>query len=240
MKWGLKGGISIYADSGPPRYVLWCCGGICHELLTFIQIGCGHTVICFISRILISTRGKYSRPNFCQGVVLHFFFYFKVPNVRMYLLNPFLKLVRWKKCRRMPWQKFLFFYIYLFLFCRVPLAEILVICGFLMIYLIEELAHVLLHKVRSAEKSKDECSVACTGMKSSINSISRYKWSSTYAISTVAQFLPSYAIFPSFFPSYSISPKVISIVQFVFHTNWKQNKFLFSCLMIALMAWNNL
>ena len=74
MKWGLKGGISIDADSGPPRYVLWCCGGICHELLTFIQIGCGHTVICFISRILISTRGKYSRPNFCQGVVLHFFF----------------------------------------------------------------------------------------------------------------------------------------------------------------------
>jgi len=45
---------------------------------------------------------------------------------------------------------------------KVPLAEILVICGFLMIYLIEELAHVLLHKVRSAEKSKDECSVACT------------------------------------------------------------------------------
>ena len=44
MKWGLKGGISIHADSGPPRYVLWCCGCICHELLTFIQIGCGHTV----------------------------------------------------------------------------------------------------------------------------------------------------------------------------------------------------
>ena len=30
MKWGLKGGISIDADSGPPRYVLWCCGGIWH------------------------------------------------------------------------------------------------------------------------------------------------------------------------------------------------------------------
>ena len=44
MKWGLKGGISIYADSWPPRYVLWCCGGICHKVLTFIQIGCGHTV----------------------------------------------------------------------------------------------------------------------------------------------------------------------------------------------------
>ena len=44
MKWGLKGGISIDADSRPPRYVLWCCGGICHQLLTFFQIGCGHTV----------------------------------------------------------------------------------------------------------------------------------------------------------------------------------------------------
>ena len=44
MKWGLKGGISIYADSGPPRYVLWCCVGNCHQLLTFIQIGSGHTV----------------------------------------------------------------------------------------------------------------------------------------------------------------------------------------------------
>ena len=40
----LKGGISIYADFGPPRYVLWCCSGICHEVLTFFQIGCGHTV----------------------------------------------------------------------------------------------------------------------------------------------------------------------------------------------------
>ena len=44
MKWGLKGGISIDADSGPPRYVLWCCGGICHQPDTFIKVGCGHTV----------------------------------------------------------------------------------------------------------------------------------------------------------------------------------------------------
>ena len=43
MKWGLKGGISIDADSGPPRYALWCCGGICHQPDTFIQIGSGHT-----------------------------------------------------------------------------------------------------------------------------------------------------------------------------------------------------
>ena len=40
----LKGRISIDADSGPPRYVLWCCNGICHQVLTFFQIGCGRTV----------------------------------------------------------------------------------------------------------------------------------------------------------------------------------------------------
>ena len=44
MKWGLKGGISIDADSGPSRYVLWCCGGICHQPDTFFKIGSGHTV----------------------------------------------------------------------------------------------------------------------------------------------------------------------------------------------------
>ena len=32
------------ADSGTPRYVLWCCGGICHQPNTFIKIGSGHTV----------------------------------------------------------------------------------------------------------------------------------------------------------------------------------------------------
>ena len=32
-----EGGISIDAYSGPPRYVLWCCGGICHQLLTFFS-----------------------------------------------------------------------------------------------------------------------------------------------------------------------------------------------------------
>ena len=46
MKWVLKGEISIYADSGPPRYhVLWSCGCICHKVLTFIKIGCGRTVV---------------------------------------------------------------------------------------------------------------------------------------------------------------------------------------------------
>ena len=44
MKWGLKGGISIDADSGPPKYEPWCCAGICQDFFTFIQIGSGHTV----------------------------------------------------------------------------------------------------------------------------------------------------------------------------------------------------
>ena len=44
MKWGLKGKISIYADSGPLRYVLWCFGSISHQLFTFIHIYSGHTV----------------------------------------------------------------------------------------------------------------------------------------------------------------------------------------------------
>ena len=41
----LKGGISIDADSGPIGYVLWCCGSRSWEVLTFFQIGSGHTVI---------------------------------------------------------------------------------------------------------------------------------------------------------------------------------------------------
>ena len=40
-------GISIDADSGPPRYVIWCCGGICHQPDTIIHIGSGHTVVQF-------------------------------------------------------------------------------------------------------------------------------------------------------------------------------------------------
>ena len=39
-----KGGISIDADSGPLRYVLWCCDSICHQLFSFIQVGSGHAV----------------------------------------------------------------------------------------------------------------------------------------------------------------------------------------------------
>ena len=42
MVW--KGGISIDAGFGPPRYVLWCCDDICHQPDTFFKIGSGHTV----------------------------------------------------------------------------------------------------------------------------------------------------------------------------------------------------
>merc|ERR1712079_316517 len=41
---------------------------------------------------------------------------------------------------------------------EVPLAEILVLCGFLMIYLIEEIAHTLLHKFRSTDMTNGETS----------------------------------------------------------------------------------
>ena len=40
-------GMSIVTDSGPPlRHVLWYCGSFCHQLFSFIPIGCGHTVNC--------------------------------------------------------------------------------------------------------------------------------------------------------------------------------------------------
>ena len=39
---GLKGRISIDADSGPLGYVLWYCGSRSHDFFTFIQIGSGH------------------------------------------------------------------------------------------------------------------------------------------------------------------------------------------------------
>ena len=31
-------------------YVLWCCVGICHEVLTFFQIGYGHSILCYYSK----------------------------------------------------------------------------------------------------------------------------------------------------------------------------------------------
>jgi hypothetical protein len=45
FKWYLKGGISIYTDSGLLGYVLWCCGSRSQDFFTFIQIYYGHTVL---------------------------------------------------------------------------------------------------------------------------------------------------------------------------------------------------
>ena len=55
------------------------------------------------------------------------------------------------------------------------------------------------------------------------------------------QFFP-FNFDPQFCPSYLISYKVVWMVQFVLisHNSWTQNKFQFSCLMIALVAWNKL
>ena len=44
MKWGLKGVISVDADSGPLGYVLWCCGSKSCEVFIYFQIGSGNTV----------------------------------------------------------------------------------------------------------------------------------------------------------------------------------------------------
>ena len=37
-KKGLKERISIDADSGPPRYVIWCCGGICGHTVWWLNL----------------------------------------------------------------------------------------------------------------------------------------------------------------------------------------------------------
>ena len=47
---GLKGGISIDADSGPLGYLLWCCGSRSQDFFIFIQVGFGHTVKTFSIR----------------------------------------------------------------------------------------------------------------------------------------------------------------------------------------------
>ena len=41
MKRGLEGGISIDADSGPLRYVLWCCGSSDHTVTCNLEVGKG-------------------------------------------------------------------------------------------------------------------------------------------------------------------------------------------------------
>ena len=46
-------------------YVLWCFGGICHHLLTFLQIGCGYTVVRDNSFIKAKFRKYFAWPSFC-------------------------------------------------------------------------------------------------------------------------------------------------------------------------------
>ena len=49
---GLKGGISIDADSGSLGYVFWCCGSRSWEVPTFFQNGSGHAVLKYITTYL--------------------------------------------------------------------------------------------------------------------------------------------------------------------------------------------
>ena len=79
MKWGLKGGVSIDADYRPPGYVLWCCGGVCHQPDTFIKVGCGHTVRLAHyqipsyqseARLFIADKNQYQGPE--NALVLWF------------------------------------------------------------------------------------------------------------------------------------------------------------------------
>ena len=80
MKWGLKGGISIDADFGPHQYVLWCCGSICRQLFTFIQIGYFHTVVCqYLPLHLNSLRTKYITRMF-YNISVCFSRFLKVTN----------------------------------------------------------------------------------------------------------------------------------------------------------------
>ena len=52
---GLKGGISIDADSGPLGYVLWYYGSGSQDFFTFIQISSGHTVAALIGKFVFES-----------------------------------------------------------------------------------------------------------------------------------------------------------------------------------------
>ena len=65
-------GDSIDADSGPPRYVLWCCGGICHQILAFFKIGCGHTVLYLVINLFSLVFG------FCQKLIKRYYITYKM------------------------------------------------------------------------------------------------------------------------------------------------------------------
>ena len=48
--------IERHSTLGPPRYVLWCNGSICHEVLTLFQIGCDLPVLWKVINSIIKTR----------------------------------------------------------------------------------------------------------------------------------------------------------------------------------------
>ena len=96
MKWGLKGGISIDADSGPPRYVLWCCGGIYHQLLTFFQIGCDHTVR-FISYSCFVPDEQFYR-NFGWFLIL------SIDEIKIILIKSQLYMIFLGRTNHLTWR----------------------------------------------------------------------------------------------------------------------------------------
>ena len=62
MKWGLKGGISIEENSGPPRYVLWCCSiylsTTLHFYLDWLWQYCGYSKVHLFPSLLVWGRNQ--------------------------------------------------------------------------------------------------------------------------------------------------------------------------------------
>ena len=63
-------GISIDADSGSFRCVLWCCGSICHQVFTFTQIDPGHTVWYYVAKFTqVSTPASTLSDIYPTGIL---------------------------------------------------------------------------------------------------------------------------------------------------------------------------
>ena len=72
MKWCLKGGILIDADSGPKKCFLNFLEFQIHRPDTFIEIGSGHTVIKLTKRYKVQPNicgdPKVTDPEFCYWI----------------------------------------------------------------------------------------------------------------------------------------------------------------------------
>ena len=68
----VKGGFQLMLILGLLcRYVLWCCGSICKEDFTFIQIGSGHTVLRHkTSRVIGRNQNEQTRYRRDQNSVM--------------------------------------------------------------------------------------------------------------------------------------------------------------------------